>query len=331
MKALVYTGEHTLEFKDVARPVAPTGSSLVRIMASGIGSSDIHAYLGRDALRPPPITLGHEAAGVVVGGPEDGRRVTVNPFVTCDRCEDCTSGRTNLCVHRQILSMSPRDGAFAECVVVPDKNLVTVPDHVPFSHAALTEPLACGWHAVRLCHATLNQPLKGFCCIVIGGNAIGVGAALALAAIGADNITIIEPKKIRRARLTHIAGSSPRAPDDPLLPRRGTANIVIDTTGKASSRANACAFVRPGGVIANIGLSEPEGGFDIAKLTMQEIHFIGCNGYTKGDFQATAQAIFQGRLGPLNWIERRPLFEGAQAFKDILAGTVAAPKIILEP
>ncbi len=81
MKALVYTGVETLEYRDAPLPKAGEGEALVRIMASGICGSDMHAYLGHDERRPAPLILGHEAAGIVVGGKADGRRVTINPLV----------------------------------------------------------------------------------------------------------------------------------------------------------------------------------------------------------------------------------------------------------
>ena len=66
-------------------------------------------------------------------------------------------------------------------------------------------------------------------------------------------------------------------------------------------------------------------------MTLQEITFIGTYTYTAEDFRQTTQAIFDGRLGALDWIETKPLSEGARAFKDIRAGKVAAPKIVLIP
>ena len=70
---------------------------------------------------------------------------------------------------------------------------------------------------------------------------------------------------------------------------------------------------------------------DIRRFTLQEITFFGTYTYTKEDFIDTAQAIFDGHLGPLDWVEIRPLKDGARAFEDISAGKVAAPKIILKP
>ena len=84
-------------------------------------------------------------------------------------------------------------------------------------------------------------------------------------------------------------------------------------------------------MIVHIGLGSAVGGLDIRRLTLQEITFIGTYTYSAADFRETAAAIFDGRLGALDWPEIRPLSEGARAFADIKAGRVAAPKIILKP
>jgi len=329
MKALVYTGPEGMEYRDAPRPVAGAGERLIRIAAVGICGSDMHAYLGHDERRPAPLILGHEAAGTVVGGPEVGRRVTINPLVTCGACRDCLSGRTNLCAKRQIISMPPREGAFAEYVAMPEGNLVTVPDAVSFATASLAEPLACGWHGVRLGALALFDPLPGLACVVIGGGAIGVGAALALAAQGATDITVIEPNETRRATLAQIKGFKTVAPDH--APANGSADLVVDGVGYETTRVQACALSRPGGVIVHIGLGSNAGGLDIKRMTLQEITFVGVYTYTEQDFRDTAQAIFDGRLGPLDWTEERPLNQGPQAFADIRAGRSAAPKTILIP
>ena len=67
------------------------------------------------------------------------------------------------------------------------------------------------------------------------------------------------------------------------------------------------------------------------RMTLQEVTFIGTYTYTAEDFRSTAAAMFDGRLGALDWIETRALAEGAGAFADIRSGRVAAPKIILKP
>jgi L-iditol 2-dehydrogenase len=330
MKALVYTGVEEMAYRDEPHPVPGAGEALVRIMASGICGSDMHAFLGHDERRPAPLILGHEAAGVVVGGADDGRRVTINPLVTCGTCHDCTHERTNLCAKRQIISMMPRPGAFAEYVAMPRTNLITVPDGVSLRHAALAEPIACGWHGVRRGRAALGRTLRGLRTVVIGGGAIGVGAALSLKAAGATDISLIEPNEVRREKLAMIGGFTVLTPDQG-KELHGTADLIIDGVGFAATRASACALARPGGVIVHIGLGESTGGLDIRRMTLQEITFIGTYTYTAKDFVETATAIFDGSLGSLDWVETRPLSTGQSAFADIRSGKVAAPKIILIP
>ncbi len=323
MKALVYDGIETLTYRDMPDPAVRMGEYLIRVEAVGICGSDMHAYLGHDDRRPAPLILGHEAAGVVVSGGMAGRRVTINPLVTCGTCAACVSGRENLCPNRQIISMQPRQGAFAQYVSMPSSNLVTVPDDVSLRHAALAEPLAVGWHAVRL--ALEAQPDGSERpALVIGGGAIGLAVALALRVMGICDVTIIEPNPARRAFLKKLG-------EHVVEQGEGQYPIVIDAVGFAATRAVASALAASGGVIAHVGLGEDEAGLDIRRMTLQEITFIGTYTYTAQDFHDTAAAIFDGRLGALDWCEYRPLGEGADAFAQLRAGRVAEPKIVLEP
>lgn len=323
MKALVYDGVETLGFRDVPVPVAVQGEHLIKVEAVGICGSDMHAYLGHDARRPAPLILGHEAAGVIVGGVEDGRRVTVNPLVTCGSCAACSSGRENLCPERQIISMQPRQGAFAQYITMLERNLVTVPNDVSLAHAFLAEPLAVSWHAVRLTLQALHMTSERRA-LVIGGGAIGLAAALALRAMDVADVTIVEPSELRRTFLTALG-------EQVVGEAAGEYPVVIDAVGYAATRAAASAAVQAGGVISHVGLGEDAGGLDVRRMTLQEITFIGTYTYTAQDFRDTAAAIFDGRLGVLEWCQHRPLSEGAAAFAALRAGQVAEPKIILTP
>lgn len=321
MKALVYNAPNTIALSEVEKPVAGPGEALVRLHACGLCGSDMHAYHGTDERRPPPLILGHEAAGFVDG---TDRRVTINPLVPCGVCENCRAGWTNICAHRQILSLPPRQGCFAEWTVVPERNLIDIPDHVPFEKAALAEPLACGWHAVSLSIDRMRHPMAEAECAVIGGGAIGVGAALALKARGAARVTVLETNPLRLpglARLEGIEAADPKGYD-------AAPHLVIDAYGGAGSRALASAITRPGGFIAHIGLASGEGGLDARRMTLWEIGFLGTYTYTDAAFRETAAAIFDGRLGTLDWTELRALEDGAQAFIDNDAGKVASPKIV---
>ncbi len=324
MKALVYDGVEELGFRDMPDAVPGAGEHLIRVEAVGICGSDMHAYLGHDDRRPAPLILGHEAAGVIQGGALDGKRVTVNPLVCCGTCPACLAGRENICPTRQIISMPPREGAFAQYIAMPESNLVEVPADVPLEKAALAEPLAVSWHAARLALEALHPAMERRA-LVIGGGAIGLAASLALKAMGVDDITVAEPNDARRDFLVSRCGQNAVAKADGSFP------LVIDAVGYAATRSTASALTTPGGVMAHVGLGEDLGGLDVRRMTLQEITFIGTYTYTAQDFRDTAAAIFDGRLGALDWCEHRPLSEGFAAFQDLRAGKVAAPKIVLGP
>lgn len=328
MKALVYSGPETLTFQDVPDPKPVEGEALIRVDSVGICGSDMHAFLGHDERRPAPLILGHEVCGTVLSGASPGQRVTVNPLVTCGVCKACTSGRDNLCPDRQIISMQPREGGFAALLSMPERNLVAVPDGISADQAALAEPIACGWHAVRLGEAILAST-AGARALVMGGGPIGLGAALSLTAQGFDDVLIIEPNAKRRAFLEQQCDQTCIAPD--ALGADQQFELVIDGVGIAASRAQASAHTAPGGVIVHIGLGSSEGGLDVRRMTLQEITFLGTYTYTAQDFRDTAAAMFAGQLGPLNWTQARPLSDGQAAFEAIRAGEIARPKIVLKP
>jgi len=328
MKALLCTGVRTMGVQDVPDPVAAPGACLIKVDAVGICGSDMHAYLGHDERRPAPLILGHEAAGTVLDGPMRGARVTVNPLVTCGNCPACREGRSNLCPDRQIISMPPRQGAFAQYLTMPTDNLVQVPDGFALYQAALAEPLAVCWHAVRLAVDALFGDIGAARCLVIGGGAIGFGSALSLRVFGARDVVTAETNAGRRDFIADHGGFQVAAPDNLAA---NDFDLVIDAVGYRDTRAFACAAVRPGGVICHIGLGDSDDGLDIRRLTLQEITFFGTYTYTAQDFRDTAQAMFDGRFGDLDWAQRQPLDTGAQAFADILAGKILAPKVILHP
>ncbi|MCP4933175.1 MAG: alcohol dehydrogenase catalytic domain-containing protein [bacterium] len=331
MKALVYTGPKTLSYQDEPDPQLNSGETLVRIEAVGICGSDMHAYLGHDERRPAPLILGHEACGLVVEGGLAGKRVAINPLVSCGICSDCHGGRANLCADRQIISMPPRPGAFAEYIAIPESNLVEVPGDLNPAIAALTEPVATGLHAVLLAHRFSARPLSEGRALVLGGGAVGLAAALVLASHGCKNIQIADTNSGRRktAEATGVCKAFDPLNDAGVEP--GSIDVVIDAVGAKATRIAAIQAARPGSVIVHVGLLDGADGVDMRRLTLQEITLVGCYTYTMVDFQAALSALYTGALGISNWFEERPLSEGISAFDDLQNGRSNAAKIVLRP
>ncbi|MCC5988630.1 MAG: alcohol dehydrogenase catalytic domain-containing protein [Pararhodobacter sp.] len=329
MHALVYTGPNRIIWSEVPMPSPGPGEVLVAVRAVGICGSDMHAFHGHDDRRPAPLILGHEAAGLVASGPRKGERVAINPLVVDLDCPVARAGRPHLSPTRAIISMPPRPGAFAEYVTIPERNLLTVPDGLSLRHAALSEPVAVSWHAVRVGLERLAEPIGQVRVLVQGGGAIGIGAALVARAWGAARISLAEPHAGRRATVAQEAGITaidPQMQD----PGADAFDLIIDAVGAAATRRDASRWVRPGGVIVHVGLLPGNEGYDIRRITLQEITLTGSYCYTPQDFGDALAALAGGRLGRLHWIEARALADGARAFADLDAGRVDAAKIVLE-
>lgn len=330
MKALVYTDTNQVVYRDEPEPLPGPEDVLVKVEASGICGSDMHAYHGKDPRRVPPLILGHEVAGRVVSDRDTTRRVVINPLITCGRCAFCDTGRSHLCAERELIGMRLA-GAYAEYVAIPSENIIDIPDSLNAVHAALTEPAATALHALNLAREASPRPLAELNTLVIGGGAVGFLAALLLRAYGCRRLVVSETNPLRRESLAAHTGCRVHDPlHEPAL-ASDAFDLVVDAVGGAVTRAPAMAAVKPGGIFVHIGLMDANGVLDIRKLTLFEVKLLGVYCYTPADVRAAAKAIEDGLLGDFGWVETRPLSEGAQAFDDLDKGRSAAAKIVLVP
>jgi len=331
MKALVYTEPGRIVYREEPDPVPGVGEALIQVEAVGICGSDLHAHLGHDERRPPPLILGHEVSGRALSGEYEGQRVVLNPLVTCGRCDNCLGGRSNLCADRQIIGMPPRQGAYAELVKIPETNIIPVSEQLDPVKAALAEPAATALHAITVAEKALWRPLAEVRALVLGAGAVGISAALALRSRGVGEVAIADTNPLRRKMAESAGDLSVYDPLDGAAPEANGYQLVIDAVGGRETRKAASTAVEPGGVIAHIGLMETGGGLDVRKLTLQEITLVGIYTYAMVDFRAAVKALSSGVLGPLDWVETRPLSDGARAFADLQAGKTAAAKIVFRP
>ena len=332
MQALVYTDTQTLIYKEEKNPKLINGESIIKVSASGICGSDMHAYHGMDNRRIPPLILGHEISGVIDQGKEVGKKVVLNPLITCGNCDYCKSGKEHLCTKRIILGMNrpiERQGGFAEYVSIPDKNIYELPKNLSIKEAPIAEPCAVALHAVELGQKEIINSIKDIKVLIIGAGAIGLLCGLILSKVkDCKNIMIVEPNDKRMKETLKYLDADGVKPDSKSI-IGDNFDLVLDTVGLEKTRLQAIKSVKPGGVIIHIGLTQPSGTFDFRKATLQEITFIGTYCYTNIDFEETLKILNNKVLGNLNWIEYRELKQGPSAFKDIHNGSCSAPKIIL--
>lgn len=326
MKALLFTAPLESQYGDVDAPDPRQGEVVVDLTFCGICGSDMHAWHGHDDRRVPPLVLGHEAVGVARSGQFQGKRVAINPLMTCGVCPACTSGASHLCPEREMIGMR-RPGGFAEAVAIVEKNLFILPDHLKFEDAALAEPLACCVHAVRLMTYDYKTD-KDDRAVILGGGAIGLLSAMVLAAAGYRDIWIAEVNALRRQMLEKCVDAIPYNPIDD-RPDGKPVMMVLDAVGTGITRQSSTALIAPGGTIVHIGLQDNEPGLDTRYLTLQEVTFKGTYCYTNQDFAEALDLLASGQINGQNFAEIRPLADGASGFMDIHNGK-APPKIILD-
>ena len=330
MKALVYTDTKEMTYRDEPLPNQREGDVILQVQAAAICGSDMHAYHGHDERRVPPLILGHEVCGTVLDGKHAGKRMVINPLMTCGVCHDCLSGRSNLCLDRELIGMYLQ-GAFAEQVAIEERNLLEIPEDMDPISASVTEPTATALHAVALVERIAYRPLSEMKCLVIGGGAIGLLSALILKAKGASQIDLGETNALRRKSIEEQNCGAVYDPINDTPPHLGDYDVVLDCVGSGITRKVSCEAVRPGGIISHVGLQDSDGGFDSRKITLQEVTVLGNYCYTTADMKASIDMLYQQRLGDLGWIDVRPMSAGGEAFSDLHHGRVAAAKIVLQP
>jgi len=351
MRALVWHGPRRMTLERVALPEPGPGEVRVRVEAVGICGSELSGYLGHNALRVPPLVMGHEFAGVVDavgdagddrmpegpagdaagakepvpprgargGAPAPGARVVVNPLLSCGRCDACRAGRANLCDRRALVG-AHRPGAFAEAVVVPAAACLALPDEVDAAAAAMVEPLACAVRATRLAGVGASTRLR-----VLGAGTIGLLCALVARADGAAEVSIHDPNRARAAVGEDWGLDAPEGAPD-------RADAVIDAVGLEATRAQAVALLDRGGTAVFVGLHQATARFDGNDVVRDEKVVRGCFAYAPDDFATALELINGGFLPPAGaWRSERPLAAGPAAFDELIDGDPGVIKIVLRP
>lgn len=198
MKAQVFYEANVMKLEEIDIPQIADNEVLVRVKATGICGSDISYYYGHSPLGTPdgkgPLVLGHEFSGEVVevgalpksmGLFKEGDRVTCNPVIQCNACEDCARGKFNVCANVTVPGVNA-NGAFAEYCKLSYTHVYKIPDDMPFEHAAIIEPLACGTYGVKKLEV---QP--GDFVVVFGPGPIGIMMTQLIKASGAGKVVIV--------------------------------------------------------------------------------------------------------------------------------------------
>ena len=300
MKAWVQTAVGQYSEQEIPIPEPAAGELVLRMRAALTCGTDLKLLSRGHSWIAPPITMGHEMCGEVVGlgagiaGWKPGERVVPGISGPCGRCDECGSGRANLCRRPERFW-----GAFAEYVRVPARvaatNLHRVPEGLTDEVAAFVDPLASilhGWKrlgdvtaeiliygagAIALLWAALARS-RGVPCVVAGRRPERLKAA---AAAGARVLDLS-----RTAPAEFFAGARP--------------DIAVDATGNAEIWMALPGIVRPGGRVLLFGGCSPGArvSFDAARLHYSEITLAGSFHYTPEEAAEAMGLLSSGRIDP---------------------------------
>ncbi len=350
MRAAVLYGVEDVRIEEVPKPECPRDGLLLKVVACGICGTDARTYFNGDERAKPPWILGHEVAGVVAEiGPEarqetdvrEGDRVHVISTLACGRCEYCRMGLENLCVERGLLGYWPHPGGYAEYMPIARvalRNVMKLPDDLPFEHATLIDPFSDALNGVERLQVELGDTV-----VVIGAGPIGTLQAQVARARGAFQVILVEINEQRLARSRSILGEdrmvylSSGAGDTveavlSLTGGKGAERIIVAcSSGQAQEDALRMAKKRARIVyFGGLPKGKPTIQFASNYLHYGEIEVTGAYASNyKQQYQALAM-IHSGVIEAAKYITHiLPLAEIAQGFEHIRRGE--SLKVVIKP
>jgi len=286
MQAYVLHGSKDLRLEERPKPELGSRDVLIDVKRVGICGSDVHYYLDYrigDFVPQRPLVLGHEFSGDVAAVGTDaesftvGDRVTAEPSIECRRCGYCRAGRYNLCENLRFIGTAATiphiDGAFAEQLIVPERNCHRLDERLSYGAGALVEPLAVGAHGVMRA-----GPLAGVPVLITGGGTIGQMVLAMARVVGATDITMadIDPHA-REFSLGHGAAAA-FDPRDEAAAAEQTARgfgAVFEASGSPAALSFAYRAAARGGRIVQIGTQPAEVTVPANLVMSKELTVIG--------------------------------------------------------
>lgn len=263
MKALRLHGLGDLRLHDEPDPVAGSDEYLLRVTAVGLCGSDVHWYgeagIG-DATLKQPLVLGHEFAGTVETGDQQGRLVAVDPAVACRQCRDCDEGNPNLCENMRFAGHDIVDGALRQKISWPKSLVYPLPDNFSAIDGAMLEPLGIALHALSLGHVLPGMSVGVFGCGPIGLFLVQLArAAGAAKIIATDRLAyrLDAAREFGASRIILAAGGRENEELDTDTNGEGV-DIAFEVAGENEAVETAILSTRPGRQVILIGIPDDD-------------------------------------------------------------------------
>jgi (R,R)-butanediol dehydrogenase/meso-butanediol dehydrogenase/diacetyl reductase len=336
MKAAIYHGREDVRVEETEPQSLGPADVRVAVGACGICGSDLHEYaegpiaIPEDEPHPLtgetlPLTIGHEFAGRVtetgadVDAPVAGDTVVVNPIIGCGECQYCTAGEHSLCDRLMNVGIHGGGGGFAETVVVPAENAVSLPDDLSPEDGALVEPLGVGLHAVRRSGLSAGDTAA-----VFGAGPIGLAVLQSALAAGAREVYVSEPRAARRELAEQLGATEvvdPRTSDPVRAIKAATdggTHTAFEVAGVDETLTQAVRTTRKTGTTVVVSVYEAAATLQPNLVMMGERNLVGSYGYRggpssrQGEFATVIRMLQDGRL------DADPMITGRIGLDDIV-------------
>jgi 2-desacetyl-2-hydroxyethyl bacteriochlorophyllide A dehydrogenase len=321
-QAIVLTAPNHLELQELPLPEPGVGEVRIRTKAVGICATDLVMIAGDPRVKLPAL-LGHEWSGVV-----DATGAGVDPALVGKPCVAYNvrpdGGEVGF----------EHPGAYGETFVTDANNLQLLPANVPFSTAALCEPLAVALRGLRRMAATNLENV-----LLFGDGPLGLILLMLLKRNGFQEITVVGSRSGRLAMAVTLGASSivdyhqhPHHLAEILLQEHGRrfAN-VIEVSGSPQALRTSWQVAANDGRILVIGdYGEASADFPWNHLLHYELHFIGSNA-SEGCFAEAVYLVSTDQL-PLDTLitQRFPVTQYTQAFELVKQKDPSMIKVVLE-
>jgi alcohol dehydrogenase len=349
-----YSQSKPLNLEEVTLSGPRPGELLVRIEAAGVCHSDLSVVDG-SRVRPLPMALGHEAAGVVEDVGEGVGDVRVDDHVvltfvpSCGLCVECARGRPALCLPAATANGSGqllhgpavlRDlegraihhhlgiSGFASHAIVARESAVVIPKDVPMATAALF-----GCAVLTGVGAVINtaEVRPGQSVAIFGLGGVGLAAVMGALVVNAYPIIVVDPFEQKRVAALKLGATAAFTPDEAAEGIKeltgGGAEITFEAAGVPAVLEAAFRATRRGGMTVAMGLPHPQ-----STLTIPALAFAGEARTLTGSYMGSAApqrdiprfiALWKAGRLPVEALHTStlPLSEINEAFESLACGT----------
>lgn len=317
MRSLHFDGT-AVQLKSAPTPAPGEGEVLIRVHAAGVCQTDLEiakGYMGFTGI------LGHEFVGTIEklgkGAPHEwmGKRACAEINCVCGKCEMCSRGLSSHCTRRSVIGILNHDGAFADYIAVPVRNLHAVPEHVTDEEAVFVEPLAAAFQILRQVPIERRTRVT-----VLGDGRLGqlcaqvlarTGCVLALVGHHEDKLSLAEKLCLPAGLPARANKAGPQfrvSLERDLRPTRDQ-DVVVDCTGRAEGFERALTLVRPRGTVVlktTVASAKP---LNLAPIVIDEITILGSR---CGPFAEAVHGLASREVNVLPLVSKRVTLEQAE-------------------